>query len=883
MLKPIYWIAICLLHPILANSANYRLPTSLKPEHYKLQVVTHLGDNDGFKFSGKVWIKITCEQDSKNVTLHSKNLEINTKQLELNEITEDGSKLVSVESTEFDTEHEFFIIYTTDILKKGRQYELYIPFEAELNQGLLGYYRSSYVDQKTQQRLWISVTQFESTFARRAFPCFDEPEMKAKFEIILGHEKKYNALSNMPVKTTSDMKDKPDWVWSHFEESVPMSTYLVAYTINDFEYKESVVKMTDDVLFRIWARRDALDQVEYAKYIGPKVLKFYEDYFDIKFPLPKMDMIAIPDFSAVVTMQWWEDLWLNEGFATYVASLGVEYLHPEWNSFDEESVSNTLDIFKFDSLKSSHPVSVPIGNPAEIAQIFDKISYEKGSSIIRMMHLFLGEDAFRWGVSNYLKRHKYGNAAQDNLWECLTDEAHKQGSLEKSITVKEIMDSWTVQTGYPIVSVERNYEKGTAKVSQKRYLSDTVQARADTEHCWWVPLSYTSAEELDFNNTQPESWLKCKSSEKNVAVPETLEDLPKETEWVIFNIEMSGLYKVKYDEKNWDLLIAQLAGPDYNKISSINRAQLIDDALDLAWTGEQDYSIALRIVEYLKHEKEYIPWKSALDNLSSVNRILRRSSQYGLFKKYMQSVLEPIYNSIGGLTVSKKENDRLDAVKHKVLVASWSCRFAVGDCEEKSKELFSKWMEAEDPNKMNPVPLDLRSVVYCTAVRLGGEKEWNFLWNRYAASNVGTEKVMILSSLGCSREIWLLQRYLDWSLDESSGVRKQDSGIVFGSIATGDIGFHLAKSFLIDRIDDIYAFLQPDTSRLARYIKPLAIQMITTKEYDELKTFVENRTVIFEKATQSISQSLETVEINSQWQAKNYASIGRILNDFSKQ
>lgn len=170
----------------------------------------------------------------------------------------------------------------------------------------------------------------------------------------------------------------------------------------------------------------------------------------------------------------------------------------------------------------------------------------------------------------------------------------------------------------------------------------------------------------------------------------------------------------------------------------------------------------------------------------------------------MQSILEPIYKTVGGLTSDKKASDRLDAVKHKVLVASWSCRFSVGDCETKSKELFAEWMNVNDPDKVNPVPLDLRSVVYCTAIRLGGENEWTFLWKRYAASNVGTEKVMILGSLGCSREIWLLQRYLDWSLDESSGVRKQDSGIVFSSIATGDIGFHLAKAFLVDRIDDIY-------------------------------------------------------------------------------
>lgn len=286
-------------------------------------------------------------------------------------------------------------------------------------------------------------------------------------------------------------------------------------------------------------------------------------------------------FGNLVTMKWWTDLWLNEGFATYVASLGVDYLHPEWNSFDEESVSNTLSIFQFDALKSSHPVSVPIGDPAEISQIFDKISYDKGSSILRMMHLFLGEETFRKGVSNYLKRHKYGNAQQDDLWNSLTEEAHKNNALPKNITVKQIMDAWTVKTGYPVIKVDRDYKKGTADISQKRYLSDTVRARDELETCWWVPLSYTTASELDFNDTHPEDWLAC--DDNDVAVPKTLKGMPDSDEWVLFNIQLSGLYKVMYDQKNWDLLISQLSGPDYAKISAGNRAQLIDDALTLAW------------------------------------------------------------------------------------------------------------------------------------------------------------------------------------------------------------------------------------------------------------------------------------------------------------
>lgn len=200
-------------------------------------------------------------------------------------------------------------------------------------------------------------------------------------------------------------------------------------------------------------------------------------------------------------MQWWTDLWLNEGFATYVASLGVAHLHPEWQSLDEESVDNTLDIFKFDSLKSSHPVSVEIGHPNQISQIFDAISYSKGSVIIRMMHKFLGEESFQSGVSNYLQKHKYANAKQDDLWAALTEAAHSRQVLPKEFTVKNIMDTWTLQVGYPIIQVDRNYDTHSAELSQMRYLSDRLKTRDETDFCWWIPLTYTDAEKKNFSSS----------------------------------------------------------------------------------------------------------------------------------------------------------------------------------------------------------------------------------------------------------------------------------------------------------------------------------------------------------------------------------------------
>lgn len=331
-------------------------------------------------------------------------------------------------------------------------------------------------------------------------------------------------------------------------------------------------------------------------------------------------------------MRWWTDLWLNEGFATYVASLGVEFLHPEWNSFQEESLINTMDVFGFDALKSSHPVSVTIGNPSQISTIFDRISYEKGSSIIRMMHLFLGNEVFFGGIANYLQKFKYNNAEQDNLWESLTEEAHKHESLDKTLSIKRIMDTWTKQTGYPIITITRNYNNNSAEIAQRRFLTDPSQPKlSDGENpCWWVPLSFTTGQELDFNTTEPKAWLEC--DENGVAVAKELIDLPEPDEWIIFNVQISGLYKVKYDERNWDLLIEQLTGSEYQKIATLNRAELLNDALDLAWSGQQNYAIALRLIKYLRQEREYLPWRAALSTLSDVSRMLRRTSQYGLFK-----------------------------------------------------------------------------------------------------------------------------------------------------------------------------------------------------------------------------------------------------------
>uniref|UniRef100_A0AAG5D4Y5 Aminopeptidase n=1 Tax=Anopheles atroparvus TaxID=41427 RepID=A0AAG5D4Y5_ANOAO len=910
------------------NYTSYRLPQAFRPEHYDLRVYTHLGDEHGFLFHGLVVIRMICDADTTNITLHSKKLTLREDGVVLRELAFDdqsnATRTIDIKSVEYFTDNDYAVFHASSLMKKSYRYELTIPFESELGTGLLGYYRSSYMDKASKQKVWLSVTQFEPTSARQAFPCFDEPEMKATFDIALAHHERYVALSNMPMNRTEQLTDMPGWVLDVFGRTVPMSTYLVAYSVNDFEYREAMTKQPGDVLFKIWARRDAIDQVDYARDIGPRVTRFYEEYFNQKFPLPKIDMIAIPDFASgamenwglityrepallyhpnvstasnkhrvasviahelahqwfgnLVTMRWWTDLWLNEGFATYVASLGVDHLHPEWYSLEEESVSNSLDILKFDALLSSHPVSVEIGHPNQISQIFDAISYEKGSTLIRMMHLFLGEETFRNGVSRYLEKHAYGNAEQNDLWAALTEEAHANGVLPDSISVKTVMDSWTLQTGYPVVTVTRNYDDNSAQVTQVRFVSSEVPTDQNvTDYCWWIPLTYASANNADFNDTLPKAWMDCEGILGRKGNAKTLEDLPDREHWVVFNVQMAALYKVKYDLSNYRLIVAQLNGPKYDAIGVLNRAQLIDDAMDLAWTGQQQYGIAFAMMHYLRQETEYIPWKSALTNLNAINRLLRRTPIYGVFRSYMQYIVEPIYERLDIFAPTTAPTERLDSVKKQSMIGSWACRFDVGDCVERAVQLFGQWMKETDPETGNPVPLNLRPVVYCNAVRHGNEMQWNFLWQRYLRSNVGSEKIMIIGALSCTREAWLVERFLDWSLNGTSGVRKQDTTILFGSVARSEVGFHLAKNFFLERVKDIYEYLNPDTSRLSRYIKPLAEQMASGKELEEVRDLIQKNATIFEKASQGVKQALETIQINKQWKQINYAQMMRFL------
>ncbi|XP_018019814.1 aminopeptidase N [Hyalella azteca] len=879
------------------EATNVRLPTSLSPVSYVLRLQPLINGN--FTILGYVEIVFGVIEATNNITLHIKDIITKNDTIQLYSGDKPNGQPIAIVEHSYDADRDFYTATLAEPLTAGRQYLLLMEYEGYLNDQLVGFYRSQY-KRDDGSEVWAAVTQFQPTDARRAFPCFDEPAFKATFDISIARQTNMTAISNMPLVDTTPFADDEEWVWDHFAPSLPMSTYLVAFIVSDYASVNSTYN--DHVLFKVWARKEAIDQTWYAIAAGPAILTWYEEYFSIPFPLPKQDMAALLDFSLggmenwglityretallmdpelnsasdrervatvvahelahqwfgdLVTMEWWSDLWLNEGFASYVEYLGTDFYEPDWKYLDTFVKSDVQYAFVLDSLESSHPISVAVESPNDINQIFDSISYSKGASIIRMMNNFLTESTFRSGITNYLNLNKYGNAAQDDLWEALTEQAHADGTLPQDLTVKTIMDTWTLQMGYPVVNAYRSGQ-GTVILSQKRFLLVKSPNSTDThDYKWWVPVSYTTQSSPDFSQTQPTYWIP--NTEESI----TIDGIP-DGQWVVFNLQETGYYRVNYDSNNWQLLVDQLTS-NLSVINLVSRAQLIDDSMDLARAGQLQYDIALDLNSYLIKESEFVPWDVALDNLEYLEQMFTRRGGYGQLKHYLTDLLEPLYNSVG---FEDNTNDPQLEQKKRVLAVDWACHLGYGDCVMRSVQLYSQWMASPDDQTL--ISANLRSTVYCTAIAHGGEAEWNFAWEQYLATNVAREEERIRYALSCSREVWILSKYLDMAFTEGSGIRKQDAGRVFENIASNDIGRDIAWEYLQNNVEHIAGYLQT-FSVVGDMVAAVSNEFNTELELQELISFKNVHVDELASATYAIDQSIENTSNNIAWMDSYY-------------
>uniref|UniRef100_A0A8C6VXA8 Aminopeptidase n=1 Tax=Nothobranchius furzeri TaxID=105023 RepID=A0A8C6VXA8_NOTFU len=638
---------------------QYRLPKSLVPDHYTVTLWPRLepDSNTGlYIFTGHSVVKFKCVEDTDLILIHSNKLNFTrqeNQQLAMLTSTSGAAPVPSIRTSWLQTVTQYLVLELDAKLVKDQSYQLYTEFTGELADDLGGFYRSEYTENNVTRV--VATTQMQPTDARKAFPCFDEPAMKARFNITLIHDHGTVALSNgMEIGRC---------LATVFEQTEKMSTYLLAFIVSDFSFINSTI---DGV--RIFARRAAIDanQGDYALNKTGPILKFFEEYYNSTYPLPKSDQIALPDFNAgamenwglityretallygkdfssnsnqerittiighelahmwfgnLVTLRWWNDLWLNEGFASYVEYLGADKAEPDWNVKDLIVLNDIHRVFAVDALTSSHPLSSneeDIQKPAQISELFDAISYSKGASVLRMLSDFLSEDVFKQGLQTYLREFAFETAVYTDLWKHL-QQAVTDTHTSLPSKVDEIMNTWVLQMGFPVVTI--NTTAGT--VSQQHFLLDSnavVTTQSKFNYQWIVPIRWmkTKAPQNIF-------WLQ----EKSVSV----EDMKVGgADWVLANLHVVGYYRVNYDQNNWERLLGVLS-TDHKAIPMINRAQLVDDAFNLARAKIISTVLALRTTKYLKNEREYMPWKSALNNLEFFYLMFDRSEVFGVMQ-----------------------------------------------------------------------------------------------------------------------------------------------------------------------------------------------------------------------------------------------------------
>ncbi|KRT82230.1 Peptidase, partial [Oryctes borbonicus] len=735
------------------------------------------------------------------------------------------------------------------------------------------------------------------TYARRAFPSFDEPNFKAVFSISINRPADYNSLGNTNATTDGD-KDT-------FGDTPIMSTYLVAFIVSKFQGYGSQLE-GERQRYDVWCREEALTTAKYAYDVGPKLLDALNNYTDIDYysmeGVEKMDQVAIPDFSAgamenwglvtyretallwdetestsnnkqrvasviahefahmwwgnLVTLDWWQWTWLNEGFARYYQYYITSLVQQDWELMDQFVIEQQQTIFASDALESSAALNKEALTPNDISNKFASVSYNKGASVIRMAINFLGEKNFLDGIQEYLNTNSFSNTRPDQLYEALNNFA--PDTLPEDLNV--IMESWTENAGYPVVTVSRNESVITLK--QERFL---LNSAATSNFKYYVPITYTTQENSNFGNTTVTRWL-LPTADLNIELEE------ESTGWIIVNLLETGYYRVNYDDELWDALKEALLSDNFGDIPVINRAQIVDDILNLARADKINYTRALDVTTFLENEQSYYPWYAAFNAFAFLRRRIGTSDIGDMLQTHILTMMANLYNSINFNIPATTSHVN---ILKSALTLQWACELEHENCIGNATETFGKFFE--DGEAINP---NIRTTVYCSAVRQEEAREyWDFLWNRYNSTKLATEQVIILSALGCSKDEEILKEYLALSISSESGIRKQDAGSVFTAVLAGNPGnVDIAFTFLQENVEELVNYYE-GMSALDTVINGIADRLTTKEQIDLFAEFIEDNRDILKSAANTGTTAIETARANLQWVESNSEELGDWLND----
>ncbi|XP_002516101.2 aminopeptidase M1 [Ricinus communis] len=840
-----------------------RLPKFAVPKRYDIRIKPDLS---ACTFSGTVSVDLEIVSNTKFIVLNAADLSVKSNSVNF---TSSSSKMVEAVKAELFEGDDILVLEFAETLPVGAGI-LAIEFDGVLNDKMKGLYKSTY--EINGEKKNMAVTQFEPADARRCFPCWDEPACKAKFKITLDVPTELVALSNMPV--VEEKVNGPLKIVS-YQETPIMSTYLVAIVVGLFDYVED--HTSDGIKVRVYCQVGKANQGRFALHVAVKTLELYKEYFSVQYPLPKLDMIAIPDFAAgamenyglvtyretallfddkhsaaankqrvatvvahelahqwfgnLVTMEWWTDLWLNEGFATWVSYLAADSLFPEWKIWTQ-FLDELTEGLRLDSLEESHPIEVEINHANEIDEIFDAISYRKGASVIRMLQSYLGAECFQRSLASYVKKHAYSNAKTEDLWAAL-----EEGSGEP---VNKLMNSWTRQKGYPVISAKLKDQK--LEFEQSQFLSSGSHGDGQ----WIVPITLCCGS----YDVHKNFLLQAKSETLDVKLFSLVEN---QNAWLKLNVNQTGFYRVKYDD---DLAARLRYAIEKKHLSETDRYGILDDSFALCMARHQSFTSLFTLMNAYREELEY----TVLSNLITISyKVIRIAAD--ATPELLDCINECFINlfQFSAERVGwdpKQDESHLDAMLRGEI---WTA-LAVFGHDPTLDEGIRRFYAFVDDRDTPLLPPDIRKAAYVAVmqrVSTSNRSGYDSLLRVYRETDLSQEKTRILGALASCPDPNIVLEVLNFVL--TSEVRSQDA--VFG-LAVSKEGRETAWKWLKDKWDYISktwgsGFL------ITRFVGAVVSPFASFEKAKEVEEFFATRSK--PSIMRTLKQSIERVNVNAKW------------------
>ncbi|DAZ94850.1 TPA: hypothetical protein N0F65_012539 [Lagenidium giganteum] len=885
-----------------------RLPTNVVPKKYFLNY--EVVDLDHYRFEATEQIDVEIKEATRTITCHA--LELSVFNVSITYTSQEhGVRKVECSEIRFQHKDQAVTFVFPEEIPAGVHASISLELHGFLNDELRGFYRSEY--EQDQEKRVMAVTQFEACDARRAYVCWDEPAIKAKYEISMVTDPSLVAISNTHVvrthirpkknahiRTKTRTDGNVEKVWK-FAETPIMSTYLVGMVVGEFDYVSDVTK--EGVLVTVYTPVGRSERGTFALDVATKALSFFSERFGIEYPLKKLDMLAIPDFAAgamenwgvvtyretrllidaqlssfaqklatartvchelahqwfgnLVTMEWWTSLWLNEGFARFMEFEAVHHIFPEWNvweSFVQEITMSTAMVK--DSMKTSHPIEVVVNHPDEVDQIFDVISYAKGASIIRMLSEYLGRDVFYKGIHQYLVDFSYANAQTEDLWKALEKASSQQ--------ITAMANSWTSQTGYPIVTLST--ANGKVELSQERFFADKNDKDKAEAATWDIPLTYATAAD-PATVKQVGIWRgKSDAADKAVTTPLSADDaiaaaIPTGDAWIKLNPNQSGFYLVNYSPEGWTALRQPVMDKTLN---TVERMSLLNSVFAFARSGVVPVSQALDFSSAYREEPEHLCWKEISSNLGFYSALFKEEEFYPLFQQYIRELFGGVMKK---LTWQAADGESTVTGHFRRDVIAMLGRADDAAVVEEAKRLFQEYMHNRKDSKLSA---DLRGTVFSIQASRGDRTHMEHLRALYEESDFIEEKLNCLSSIGLIKCLDVKRDVIEWSL---KAVRSQDIQYPFASVAADLNGANFAWKYVQENWEKLNAQYAPNI--VGRIVAAVISRFQSEAKAREVEEFMATRKhPVYERV---LDATLERIRIKSACFDRDLANLAQWL------